>query len=255
MPKLSKLTNHISTLENDTRFYGVKDPDGTPEGGFINWSDILSETGVDSTSSLLVDGTRPLTGDWDFGSKDISGTGEIVDTHYEVVYVDAAAMVPCTTNGALAGTYEYSTNDIDLDYFAFDAGISEERVQFKCPIHEGWDKGVIKVKFYWSSAAGSTTGDTVEWGIKAGALSNSDAIDSALGTPQVISDVLLADNGADLQITDATPEITVGGTPALADLLVFEVYRNTDGNDNMAEDAHLFGVWIQFKVNKSVTVW
>jgi hypothetical protein len=146
----------------------------------------------------------------------ISGT----DT-YETTYIDAAAMIPCTTNGALQGTNEYSTNDIDMDYFAFDGGATEERVQFKLKMPENWNLGTIKVKFDWSSATGSTAGDTVELAIKAGALSDNDAIDVALGTPQVISDVLLANNGTDLQTTSATPALTIGGTPAKNDLLIF----------------------------------
>jgi len=174
---------------------------------------------------------------------------------YDTIYIDAAAMIPCTTNGALQGTHEYGTNDIDLDYFAFDAGATEERVQFKLKMPEGWDRSTIKAKFDWSSDTGSTTADTVEWGIKAGALSDSDSIDAALGTPQVISDALLADNGADLQISAATPAITVGGTPALGDLIVFEIYRNTDGTDDMAEDAWLFGVTVQFNKTGQISAW
>ena len=174
---------------------------------------------------------------------------------YEVTYVDAGALVPCTTNGALQGTKEYGTNDIDLDYYAFDGGVTEERVQFKLRMPEGWDLSTLKAKFVWSSDTGSTATDTVEWAIKAGALSDNDAIDAALGTPQVISDVLLADNGADLQVSAATPAITIGGTPALGDMIVFEVYRNTDGTDVMAEDAWLFGIEIQYRVRKQITAW
>ena len=174
---------------------------------------------------------------------------------YDTIYIDAGAMVPCTTNPALQGTYEYGTNDIDVDHYAFDAGATEERVQFKFKMPENWDRSTIKAKFDWSSATGSTAGNTVEWGIKAGALSNSDAIDAALGTPQVISDALLADNGADLQVSAATPAITIGGTPALGDLIMFEIYRNTDGTDDMAEDAWLMGVLLQYKKDAAVAAW
>ena len=180
---------------------------------------------------------------------------ELGVSQYDTIYMDAASMVPCTTNSALQGTNEYGTNDIDLDYFAFDAGVTKERVQFKLKMPESWDRNTIKIKIDWSSATGSTSGDTVEWGIKAGALSDNDAIDTTLGTPQVISDVLLANNGTDLQTTNATPALTVGGTPALGDLLVFEVYRNTDGTDDMAEDSWLFGLTIQYKKAGTVSAW
>ena len=174
---------------------------------------------------------------------------------YDIIYIDAGAMVPCTTNGALQSTHEYGTNDIDIDHYAFDAGAVEERVQWKLVMPENWNRGTIKAKFYWSSATGSTTGDTVEWGIKAGALSDSDAIDAALGTSQVTSDVLLANDGADLQISAATPALTIAGTPALNNLIVFEVYRNTDGTDDMAEDAWLLSVLIQYKKMRDVASW
>lgn len=196
---------------------------------------------------------NPFIGNLDY--YETAGGGSGGTDAYETVYVDAAAMIPATTSGALQGTNEYGTNDIDMDYFAFDAGATEERVQFKLKMPENWDKGTIKVKFDWSSATGSTANDTVEWAIKAVALSDSDAIDVALGTVQVISDTLLADNGTDLQITPTTPALTIGGTPALGDLLIFEVYRNTDGTDNMAEDAWLFGITIQYKKAGTNVSW
>jgi len=174
---------------------------------------------------------------------------------YNIIYFDAGAMVGCTTNPAESGTNEYGTNDIDFDYFAFDAGATKERVQFKLVMPEDWDRGALRVKFHWSSATSSTAGDTVEWGIKAGAFTDSDAIDAALGDAVVISDILLADNGGDLQLTDTTPALTVGGTPALHDLVVFEVYRNTDGTDDMEEDAWLLGVSIQYLKSNAVSAW
>lgn len=174
---------------------------------------------------------------------------------YKTIYIDAAEMIPCTTGGSLQGTKEYGTNDIDVDYLAFDGGATEERTQFKIKMPENWDRLTILAKFDWSTAAGSTAGDTVEWGIKAGALSDNDTIDTALGTPQVISDVLLASDGADLQTTAKTPALTVGGSPAVNDVLIFEIYRNTDGTDDCAEDAHLFGVSIQIKLSGAVAAW
>lgn len=180
---------------------------------------------------------------------------------YKTIYVDAGAMVPSTTNGAVSGTNEYGTNDIDWDYMAFDGGATEERVQFKLAMPEDWNLGTVKVKFYWSSATGSTTGDKVSWAIKAGALSSDDAIDAALGTAQAVEGTLLADNGTDLQATAATPALTVGGTPALGDLTTFEVFRDTDGSvatttDDMTEDAWLLGVRIQYLTNSTaVSGW
>ena len=174
---------------------------------------------------------------------------------YDFAFIPAAAMVPATTNPAEAGTNEYGTNDQDFDYFAFDGGAIKERVEFAMALPDNWNLGTIKVKVYASSASGSSAGDTYEFGIKGVAISNSDPLDVAQGTPQVISDTLLADNGTDLQISDATPAITIGGSPALGDLINFEIYRNTDGTDDMAEDAWLLGVSIQFLKTGQVSAW
>lgn len=164
----------------------------------------------------------------------------------KTIYIDAGAMVPCTTNGAATGTKEYATDKPEMDYFAFDGGATEERVQFKTVMPSNWNAGTITVIFHWSSATGSTAGDTVEFACKAVCLRNDDAIAAAFGTAQVITDTLLADSGADMQVSAATPAITIGGTPTAGSMVCFEVYRNTDGTDDMAEDAWLFGVEITY---------
>ncbi len=175
---------------------------------------------------------------------------------YETIFVPAAVMHPRTTDGcAAAAVNEYATNDICLNYYAFDGGATEEAVQFALPMPEGWNLGTVKAKFFWGSAASSTAGDTVEWGIKGGALADSDAIDAALGTPQVITDTVLINDGTDMHVSAATPALTVGGTPASGDMTVFEVYRNTDGTDDMTEDAWLFGVWIQYQRTVAPSAW
>lgn len=175
---------------------------------------------------------------------------------YSEIYIDAASMTPATTNGAAIGTKEYTTGDnYDNDYLAFDSTI-EEFVFFNLVMPPTWDRATLKVKFYWSSASGSTAGDTVEWKINGVAIGNDDSIeDVTFGLSQVISDALLVDNGTDMQISGATPAITIGGTPALGDMINIRVSRNVDGTDDMAEDAWLFGVLLQIKHDKAVSAW
>ena len=171
------------------------------------------------------------------------------------IWIPAGSMIELTTNGALFSTNEYATNDIMLDYFAFD-GTAEEYVAFNIAMPEGWDRGTIKAKFYWAPGdSACTAGDTVEWELAVGALSDDDAIDAALGTSQVISDTILVGKDGDLHITSATPAITVGGTPALEDLTHFKASRNVAGTDDMTEDAWLFGVMLQVVIDQDVAGW
>lgn len=159
---------------------------------------------------------------------------------YRNIYIDAAAMVPRTTNGAEALTKEFATNDIMIDYLAFDS-TTEEGAQFKFMMPDEWDRGTIKVKFFWDAAA--TASGTCVWGIKAGALSNDDPIDAALGTEVSVTDTLLA--VGDMHVSPATAAVTVGGTPALEDMIVMQVVAKTTGT--IAVDQFLMGVAIQYK--------
>jgi hypothetical protein len=167
-------------------------------------------------------------------------------SEYRTFYVPAGAMIATTTSGAAAGSTEYATNDVMEYYFAFDGGATEEHAQFSVVMPTGWDAGTLKVKFIWNSPPGSTAGDTVEWGVRALAVSDNDAVDGSWGTSVTVSDTLLADDGGDNQTTAATSAMTIEGTPSAGDLIFFDIYRNRDGTDDMAEDAWLLGIVVQY---------
>lgn len=173
---------------------------------------------------------------------------------YGVIWVPAEAMTPTVTNGAEAGSTEYATNDIMVNYFAFDTA-TEEFVSFNLMMPENWNRSTIKAKFFWTGSSTSDVGETVEWEIGGNAMGNDDAIDAAIGTAQVISDTLLTAGSADLHITAATPAITVGGTPALGDMIHFKVSRNVGGTDDMDDDAWLLGVAIQYTISNQIAGW
>lgn len=211
-------------------------------------SDVFAEAGANTNITSLSGLTTPL-------SVAQGGTGVTTLAAYNTILVPAGAMISATTNPAESGTYEYGTNDQDFDYFAFDSGVTEERIMFPVVMPDNWDGSTIKALFMWTSATGSSVADTVEWGIKGVAIGDNDPLDVAQGTPQVISDSVLAANGADLQITSATPSITIGGTGSGGELVNFEVYRNTDGTDDMAEDAWLLMVYLQYSTDSNQAAW
>jgi len=175
---------------------------------------------------------------------------------YTNIWVPAGSMIPLDTDGAASGLKEYATNDIMLDYFAFN-GAAEEYVAFNLAMPENWNRSTIKAKFFWAPGdSACSAGDKVEWEIGGGALTDDDAIDAAIGTAQVIYDTVLAGKDADMHVSAVTPAITIGGTPALLDLIHVKVSRNvSSANDTMAEDAWLFGVMLQIKVNEAFIAW
>jgi hypothetical protein len=157
----------------------------------------------------------------------------------QTISIPAGACVSRTTNGAASATTELATNDVMLSVFDFDAATSEA-VQIMIPMPKSWNEDTVTAQFLWTAASGS--GDVV-WGCRAAALSNDDPIDGSWGTAQTVTDTLTAVN--DMCISAATSALTIGGTPAAEDLVVFEFYRDAPaGGDTLAADARLIAVRI-----------
>jgi len=204
--------------------------------GAVGASELAATAVAAATYQLGLGGSLTVDADGRITAASNSGT-------YRTIWLAAGAMAPRETNGAAFATEEYATNDVQVDTALFDSSTTEALfAQIAMP--EEWDRGTLKVKIFWDSAA-TGSGDVV-WSVSAGAVSNDDAIDAALGTAQTVTDTVLA--VADLHVTTATPAVTVGGTPALEDLLFFRIERDADAaGDTLAVDAKLLGVLIQYR--------
>ena len=166
----------------------------------------------------------------------------------ETIWAPASAMTARTTNGAAAGTVETTTNKIMFSTLDFDT-TTQEFAQFHVRMPKSWDEGSVTATFTWSHASTSTNFGVV-WAIEAVALSDGDAGDAAVGTAQQVADTGGTTNM--VYITSATSAITIAGSPASEDWVVFQIKRVTsDGSDTMAIDARLHGVTIYFTTNAS----
>lgn len=161
-------------------------------------------------------------------------------------YIPAAALAPATTNGCAALTqYETTTNKVNYKSLDFDGAAEEYAWLLAFQVPDYWDLSTITIRFHWTAASGS--GDVI-WGAAAVALSNDDALDTALGSAQTVTDTLLA--AGDVHVTADTSALTVGGTPAKGDLLFLRVYRDADaGGDTLnSVDARLIGITVKFGI-------
>lgn len=157
------------------------------------------------------------------------------------LFVNAASMIPLTTNGCGVNSFETSTNKVNYDTLDFDAAAAEY-ANFLAVLPANWNAGTITAKFFWTAQSGS---GAVVWKLAARALADDDAIDTVMGTAQSATDTLTA--VGDMDISAATSAITIGGTPAVGLPIVFEVCRDaTNGSDTLAVDANLIGVLITF---------
>jgi hypothetical protein len=164
----------------------------------------------------------------------------------QTCWVPAGAMTARTTNGAAAGTVELATNKIMLKTLDFDT-TTAEYAQFGINMPKSWDLGTVYATFIWSHAA-TTTNFGVAWSIAGVAISNDDALDVAFGTAIIVIDT--GGTTDDCYATTMSEAVTIGGTPALNDYVIFQVKREVaDGGDNMAIDARLIGVRLHYKTN------
>jgi hypothetical protein len=167
-----------------------------------------------------------------------------VGTHE--IYIPAGAMYTVETNGAAYTARELGTNDIMISSFNFDTSTSE-KAQFNWATPANWDAGTVKFKLYWTTTGGSST-QTVDFDLAGVAFANDNPMDTAVGTAQNVTDTWISDN--DLHVSAYSSAITISGSPAAGELVVFQLSRDTAA-DNLGVDAEVVGVLIEYSTDAS----
>lgn len=171
----------------------------------------------------------------------------------ETIWIPAAAMTARTTNGAASGTAEMTTNKNMFATLDFDT-TTQEFAQFCIRMPKSWNESTVTFAATWSHAS-TATNFGVAWGLAGVAISNDDAGDVAFGTAVIAGGAGTGDTGGttnDIYITPTSAAITIAGTPAAEDYVMFQVNRTvSDSSDNMAIDARLHGITLYFTTDAS----
>lgn len=235
----------LSLTDDATNYMVVARADGTPtvSTATTNWDNdtsyarVCAITTVDGVVTDVEDHRVGGAGIFGSGTGGGGGGGTIGK---QSIYVSAAAMSPSASGGCAAlATVATSANQPDLQTLNFDAS-SQEFAQFSAVLPKKWNRGTVTFKAHWSHPS-TTTNFGVAWQLQAVAVGNDDAIATAYGTEQLVTDTGGTTN--DLYSTAESSAITVGGTPAAEDMVFFRVARTpSDGGDTLAVDARLHGI-------------
>lgn len=161
----------------------------------------------------------------------------------QTIWVPASAMIARTTNGAAPGSVETGTNRVMLKSLDFDT-TTQEFAQFAIQMPKSWNEGTLIAQFVWSHPS-TTTNFGVVWQLQAVSFGDNDAADTAFGTAQTATDTGGTTNN--VYISPETAAITVAGSPAAEEWVVFQVARvPANASDTMAVDARLHGVKIHY---------
>jgi hypothetical protein len=164
------------------------------------------------------------------------------------IWVPAWAMYPQITNGASAanGAFEVVPYRQVLKTLDYDA-TTQESAQFTIKMPRSYNLGTVTANAVWSHGT-TATNFGVTWLFDAYAYSDGDLIDGAFGTAVPTTDTGGTANTC--YISPPTSAITIGGTPAAGDWVIFRVARQVaNTGDTMAIDARLHGVEIMITTN------
>jgi len=178
---------------------------------------------------------------------DLKGNDKVVGT--QDIWLPAGAWISKTTAGAAAiAQTESSSETHNLSHFDFDTS-TVEYINHTLVLPRNYNNSTITFTPYWTAASGS---GGVVWELKAVSLSDSDAIDTAVGTGQTSTDTLLT--ALDVHIAPESSAITIAGTPASQDLIILELSRKTgDASDTLGVDAKFLGAMIKISITKGTS--
>lgn len=161
------------------------------------------------------------------------------------IWIPASAMKARVTNGCGSSDYDSGSNDITIATLDFDTTTQEYAHTIPIGMPKSWNEGTVTAQAYWTNTGGSST-QTVRFTVAGLAISDDDTLNGTFGTAVNLDDTYLAQNN--LHITAESSAITIGGTPAENDLVIFQVSRDV-ANDNMSGDARLIGIKIFVTIN------
>jgi len=238
---------HTSTADFDTdlatnwSLFAKRGGTGDGTGDLLASNDLSD---VDSAATSRVNLGVEIGADVQAYNAGISNTPLAQGKH--TIWVPAVSLIPRTTNGAIQGTVETTTNKVMISTLDFDAS-TDEFAQFSIRMPKSWDEGTLTFIPIWSHPI-TATDFGVSWFLEAYAFTNGDNLEQAFGTAVESQDT--GGTTDDLYQGPESGAITVGGSPAAGDYVQFQIYRDvSDAGDTMTVDARLHGLLVFYTID------
>lgn len=162
------------------------------------------------------------------------------------IVLSGAGGWPSTTSGATGPIKtEMSTNKDNYQLIQFNPAATAY-CEWTVAMPDNYDGDTVTAQFYWT--LNDTTGSAVVWQLAGASVADNESLDIAFGTSQSVTD---SHNSAayKLDVSAATPPITLAGTPAGGELVQFRVKRAAGVGADTAATAYLLAVKLEYGVN------
>lgn len=230
--------DYVDVLYDGTTYYLQA------SGSTIAGTGLIAQTGPGAGEARTLQDNAGIT--WTDGNG-VSGNPTPGISALQTLWIPAGAMSPTNANGCAALTSTSTTSGRpDVKTLNFDPS-SQEYAQFEVFMPKSWDRSTIAYAIVWAHNATATNFGVV-WSLQGVAVGNDDTFDVAYGTAVNVTDT--GGTTADMYLSPTSSAVTIGGSPAVGDVVVFRVSRvAANGSDTLAIDAGLVGVVIYYTIN------
>lgn len=150
--------------------------------------------------------------------------------------IEAPYLAPTVSSGCTSvTTYQTTTTFVNYDII----GLSSSTTQyftFNGSLPSSWDGSTVTYQVVWISTAGGAVNSSTTFCLQGLSLADSELVDQAYGTAVCVSDTFQSTGS--FHLTPMSAALTIGGTPAAGDSILWRGYRNVDAaDDHMAQPA------------------